>query len=83
MYLWRPAVNNQRYAFTPLLDNSEDENDDDELFNSQIATYDVIKHRQLESQARENRGYDYNADEKLEVSFSPKKIFNKNNLRTI
>ncbi|PIO76057.1 lung seven transmembrane receptor [Teladorsagia circumcincta] len=25
--LWRPSVNNQRYAFTPLLDDSEDEND--------------------------------------------------------
>uniref|UniRef100_A0AC34Q679 Transmembrane protein 87A n=1 Tax=Panagrolaimus sp. JU765 TaxID=591449 RepID=A0AC34Q679_9BILA len=65
MYLWRPAVNNQRYAFTPLLDNSEDENDD-ELFNSQIAAYDVVKHRQLESQSRENRAYEYNADDKLE-----------------
>uniref|UniRef100_A0A0R3RKH5 Transmembrane protein 87A n=1 Tax=Elaeophora elaphi TaxID=1147741 RepID=A0A0R3RKH5_9BILA len=34
MILWRPSRNNQRYAFTPLLDNSEDENDDDELFNT-------------------------------------------------
>lgn len=25
--LWRPTKNNQRYAFTPLLDNPEDEND--------------------------------------------------------
>uniref|UniRef100_A0A914HNY0 Transmembrane protein 87A n=1 Tax=Globodera rostochiensis TaxID=31243 RepID=A0A914HNY0_GLORO len=36
MFLWRPSQNNQRYAFTPLLDNSEDENEDeveeDELF---------------------------------------------------
>lgn len=30
MILWRPTNNNQRYAFTPLLDNPEDEEDDDE-----------------------------------------------------
>lgn len=30
MVLWRPTNNNQRYAFTPLLDNAEDEDDDDE-----------------------------------------------------
>uniref|UniRef100_A0A7E4ULE5 Transmembrane receptor, eukaryota n=1 Tax=Panagrellus redivivus TaxID=6233 RepID=A0A7E4ULE5_PANRE len=48
MYLWRPAANNQRYAFTPLLDDSEDENDEDELFNGKIAAYDDIKHRQTE-----------------------------------
>uniref|UniRef100_A0A183CZ54 Transmembrane protein 87A n=1 Tax=Gongylonema pulchrum TaxID=637853 RepID=A0A183CZ54_9BILA len=34
MILWRPSRNNQRYAFTPLLDDSEDENDEDELFNT-------------------------------------------------
>lgn len=28
MILWRPSRNNQRYAFIPLLDDSEDENDD-------------------------------------------------------
>lgn len=30
MILWRPTNNNQRYAFTPLLDNPEDEEEDDE-----------------------------------------------------
>lgn len=30
MILWRPTNNNQRYAFTPLLDSPEDEEDDDE-----------------------------------------------------
>lgn len=30
MILWRPTNNNQRYAFTPLLDNPEDEDEDDE-----------------------------------------------------
>ncbi|CEF70880.1 Transmembrane receptor, eukaryota family-containing protein [Strongyloides ratti] len=28
MILWRPANNNQRFAFTPLLDDSEDDGDD-------------------------------------------------------
>lgn len=27
MILWRPTINNLRYAFTPLLDNPEDEDD--------------------------------------------------------
>ncbi|EDW03777.1 transmembrane protein 87A [Drosophila grimshawi] len=30
MILWRPTNNNQRYAFTPLLDAPEDEDDEDE-----------------------------------------------------
>lgn len=30
MILWRPTNNNQRYAFTPLLDNPDDEDDDDD-----------------------------------------------------
>ncbi|CAG2121887.1 unnamed protein product, partial [Medioppia subpectinata] len=30
MVLWRPTNNNQRYAFTPLLDASEDEDEDRE-----------------------------------------------------
>lgn len=30
MILWRPTNNNQRYAFTPLLDNPEDDDDDEE-----------------------------------------------------
>nr|XP_057935602.1 transmembrane protein 87A-like isoform X2 [Doryrhamphus excisus] len=31
MFLWRPSANNQRYAFSPLIDNEEsDEEDDDE-----------------------------------------------------
>ncbi|KAJ1519325.1 hypothetical protein ONE63_004624 [Megalurothrips usitatus] len=32
MILWRPTNNNQRYAFTPLLDNPEDEDDEEEQF---------------------------------------------------
>lgn len=47
MILWRPSKNNQRYAFTPLLDDSEDDNDDDdELFNSnQANVYEMLKQR--------------------------------------
>ena len=29
MFLFRPSNNNQRYAFVPLLDQSDDECDDD------------------------------------------------------
>ena len=56
MFLWRPSNNNQIYAFIPLLDDSEDENDDgmvftrwrnlwfsdDELFNSSSAAYENL-----------------------------------------
>ncbi|XP_055386516.1 transmembrane protein 87A [Condylostylus longicornis] len=34
MILWRPTNNNQRYAFTPLLDNPEDEDEEEEQFVS-------------------------------------------------
>lgn len=53
MFLWRPSQNNQRYAFTPLLDNSEDENEqdveEDELFTrsggQRPALFDPIQKR--------------------------------------
>ncbi|KAL3078381.1 hypothetical protein niasHS_012042 [Heterodera schachtii] len=53
MFLWRPSQNNQRYAFTPLLDNSEDENEDeveeDELFTKsggqRPAIFDAVQKR--------------------------------------
>ncbi|GBP41407.1 Transmembrane protein 87A [Eumeta japonica] len=32
MILWRPTNNNQRYAFTPLLDNAEDDDEEVEQF---------------------------------------------------
>jgi len=28
MFLWRPTVNNSRYAFSPLLDTDEDESEE-------------------------------------------------------
>lgn len=30
MILWRPTNNNQRYAFTPLLDAADDDDDEEE-----------------------------------------------------
>ncbi|WKY16729.1 hypothetical protein Q1695_001389 [Nippostrongylus brasiliensis] len=44
--LWRPSVNNQRYAFTPLLDDSEDENDQDEIFNAAAPGFELLKQRE-------------------------------------
>ncbi|KAJ1358753.1 hypothetical protein KIN20_017256 [Parelaphostrongylus tenuis] len=50
--LWRPSVNNQRYAFTPLLDDSEDENDQDEIFNAFSAPgFELLKQRESGSAA--------------------------------
>lgn len=46
MILWRPSQNNQRYAFTPLLDDSEDENDEDVVFD-QSGLYTELKPRGL------------------------------------
>ncbi|CAI5455060.1 unnamed protein product [Caenorhabditis angaria] len=43
--LWRPSQNNQRYAFTPLLDDSEDENDQDEIFNAFQPGFDILTAR--------------------------------------
>uniref|UniRef100_A0A8C6V1G4 Transmembrane protein 87B n=1 Tax=Neogobius melanostomus TaxID=47308 RepID=A0A8C6V1G4_9GOBI len=44
MCLWRPSANNQRYAFTPLIDDSEDDEEVEEfLANSNLA--DGIKLR--------------------------------------
>lgn len=33
MILWRPTNNNQRYAFTPLLDAAEDDEEEDQFVN--------------------------------------------------
>ncbi|XP_053612552.1 transmembrane protein 87A [Plodia interpunctella] len=33
MVLWRPTNNNQRYAFTPLLDNIEDDDEEEQFVN--------------------------------------------------
>ncbi|XP_067092820.1 transmembrane protein 87A isoform X1 [Osmerus mordax] len=43
MFLWRPSANNQRYAFTPLMDDSDDEEIEEFLVSANIA--DGIKLR--------------------------------------
>ncbi|KAM6956819.1 transmembrane protein 87A [Aplochiton taeniatus] len=43
MFLWRPSANNQRYAFTPLMDDSDDEEIEEFLVSSNMA--DGIKLR--------------------------------------
>lgn len=45
MILWRPTNNNQRYAFTPLLDNPEDEDEDDEEEDHFVADIYGVKMR--------------------------------------
>ncbi|XP_060727928.1 transmembrane protein 87A isoform X1 [Tachysurus vachellii] len=37
MFLWRPSANNQRYAFTPLIDDSDDEEIEEFLVSANIA----------------------------------------------
>uniref|UniRef100_A0A0K0FJN3 Transmembrane protein 87A (inferred by orthology to a human protein) n=1 Tax=Strongyloides venezuelensis TaxID=75913 RepID=A0A0K0FJN3_STRVS len=44
MFLWRPANNNQRFAFTPLLDDSEDDCDDTFSINTSCVD-DMISKR--------------------------------------
>ncbi|XP_036429518.1 transmembrane protein 87A isoform X1 [Colossoma macropomum] len=43
MFLWRPSANNQRYAFTPLIDDSDDEEIEEFLVSANIS--DGIKLR--------------------------------------
>ncbi|XP_077351773.1 transmembrane protein 87B isoform X2 [Festucalex cinctus] len=37
MFLWRPSANNQRYAFTPLIDDSDDEEIEEFIASANIA----------------------------------------------
>ncbi|CAI4226200.1 unnamed protein product [Auanema sp. JU1783] len=64
MFLWRPSQNNQRYAFTPLLDNSEDENDQDEIFNSSSPGFEVLKQRELGGGADARKAREQEKEEK-------------------
>uniref|UniRef100_A0A672YKF4 Transmembrane protein 87B n=1 Tax=Sphaeramia orbicularis TaxID=375764 RepID=A0A672YKF4_9TELE len=43
MFLWRPSANNQRYAFTPLIDDSDDEEIEEFIASANLA--DGIKLR--------------------------------------
>ncbi|XP_037534512.1 transmembrane protein 87A [Nematolebias whitei] len=47
MFLWRPSANNQRYAFTPLMDDSDDE--EIEEFTASTNLADGIKLRAAKS----------------------------------
>ncbi|KAI8784885.1 transmembrane protein 87A isoform X2 [Biomphalaria glabrata] len=58
MILWRPTVNNQRYAFSPLLDAAEDELEDDPQLSE---AYDGMKMR---SKPQRNGGPNANEDGK-------------------
>ncbi|CAJ0947105.1 unnamed protein product, partial [Mesorhabditis belari] len=67
--LWRPSQNNQQYAFTPLLDDSEDENEDDVLIGNnllldgvKIRSTDEVKERK---EQREQRERDSKLEEEL------------------
>ncbi|KAJ7984962.1 hypothetical protein DPEC_G00360180 [Dallia pectoralis] len=52
MFLWRPSANNQRYAFTPLMDDSDDEDIEEFLVSANIA--DGIKLRATNSKMESN-----------------------------
>ncbi|XP_061546628.1 transmembrane protein 87A [Phycodurus eques] len=49
MFLWRPSANNQRYAFTPLIDDSDDEEIEEFIASANIA--DGIKLRGTKNEA--------------------------------
>ncbi|XP_036403152.1 transmembrane protein 87A [Megalops cyprinoides] len=49
MFLWRPSANNQRYAFTPLIDDSDDEEIEEFLVSANLA--EGIKLRASKSEA--------------------------------
>nr|XP_043901851.1 transmembrane protein 87A isoform X2 [Solea senegalensis] len=49
MFLWRPSANNQRYAFTPLIDDSDDEEIEEFVASTNIA--DGIKLRASKSES--------------------------------
>ncbi|KAL2082991.1 hypothetical protein ACEWY4_020764 [Coilia grayii] len=49
MFLWRPSANNQRYAFTPLMDDSDDEEIEEFLVSANLA--DGIKLRASKNEA--------------------------------
>lgn len=67
MILWRPTNNNQRYAFTPLLDNADDEDEEEEQFVNDA--YGV-----------KMRGTSINADNPQEARESAQPEHNSNSL---
>ncbi|XP_070697575.1 transmembrane protein 87A [Pempheris klunzingeri] len=64
MFLWRPSANNQRYAFTPLIDDSDDEEIEEFVTSGNIA--DGIKLRASKSETNGTvKPADTNPDEDL------------------
>ena len=60
MFLWRPSENSQRYAFSPLLD--ADEEDDDTTMND---AFDGMKLRNVKGQANGSPKQRSNAEDDL------------------
>nr|XP_054606154.1 transmembrane protein 87A isoform X3 [Nothobranchius furzeri] len=64
MFLWRPSANNQRYAFTPLIDDSDDEEIEEFIASSNIA--DGIKLRAAKNETNGSaKSAETNPDEDL------------------
>ncbi|CAG6017491.1 unnamed protein product [Menidia menidia] len=64
MFLWRPSANNQRYAFTPLIDDSDDEEIEEFISSANLA--DGIKLRTAKSETNGTaRPTETNPDEDL------------------
>ncbi|KAM8852219.1 transmembrane protein 87A isoform 2-T2 [Synchiropus picturatus] len=64
MFLWRPSANNQRYAFTPLIDDSDDEEIEEFIASSNIA--DGIKLRASKNETNGTaKPAEHNNDEDL------------------
>ncbi|XP_059179682.1 transmembrane protein 87A-like [Physella acuta] len=60
MVLWRPTINNQRYAFSPLLDAADDDEEDDQSLN------DAYEGMKMRSKNQKNGSTKLNDDQKNE-----------------
>ncbi|XP_018593702.2 transmembrane protein 87A isoform X1 [Scleropages formosus] len=63
MFLWRPSANNQRYAFTPLIDDSDDEEIEEFLVSTNLG--EGIKLRSSKSESNGTTKPPPSADEDL------------------
>uniref|UniRef100_UPI00398F672B transmembrane protein 87A-like isoform X2 n=1 Tax=Pristiophorus japonicus TaxID=55135 RepID=UPI00398F672B len=48
MFLWRPSANNQRYAYSPLVDEMDDEEEEEQLINE---AFEGMKIRTIKSES--------------------------------
>lgn len=51
MFLWRPSANNQRYAFTPLVDEDTEEEEEEQLVNE---AFEGVKMRGMKPETNGN-----------------------------